>query len=75
MGACNLNHTRQDVRMKLNSQQDFLPKTLGEALKELLEKEQTQEMLNELFHLLKKYDLSSKEEQDARNEKLAQLIN
>ncbi|MFJ7748170.1 hypothetical protein [Peribacillus sp. NPDC097295] len=74
MGACNLNHSRQDVRMKLESQQEFLPKPLSEALKGLLEEEQKQETLNEIFHLLKKYDLSSEEEQEVRNQKLNQLL-
>ena len=74
MGACNLNHSHQDVRIKLESQQEFLPHPLSEAVMGLLEKELTQETLNELFHLLKKYDLSSKEEREMRNEKLIHII-
>ncbi|MGE7767610.1 hypothetical protein [Peribacillus sp. NPDC096540] len=70
MGTCNLNHSQQDVRLKLESQMGFLPKDLSEKLIRFLESESSQESLNELFHLLKKYDLASKEEQDARNEKL-----
>ncbi|MBK5444638.1 MULTISPECIES: group-specific protein [Peribacillus] len=70
MGTCNLNHSQQDVRLKLESQMRFLPKDLGKKLGRFLENENSQETLNELFHLLKKYDLASKEEQDARNEKL-----
>ncbi|MEK4534181.1 MULTISPECIES: hypothetical protein [Peribacillus] len=74
MGTCNLNHSQQDVRLKLESQMGFLPKDLGKKLGRFLENENSQETLNELFHLLKKYDLASKEEQDARNEKLNHFI-
>lgn len=74
MGTCNLNHSQQDVRMKFESQKAFLPTALSQTLDRYLEKANSQETLNELFHLLKKYDLSTQEEQESRNEKLKQII-
>lgn len=71
MGTCNIDHSHEDVVKKLQSQESFLPSDLAHTLHAFLEKEQTQERLNELFHLLKKYDLASKEEQENRNTKLA----
>lgn len=74
MGTCNLNHSQQDVRLKFESQKAFLPTVLSQTLDRYLEKANSQETLNELFHLLKKYDLSTQEEQESRNEKLKQII-
>ncbi|MGE7907120.1 hypothetical protein ACQKNS_22235 [Peribacillus sp. NPDC094092] len=74
MGACNLNHSQQDVRLKFESQKAFLPTELGQTLDRYLEKGNSQETLNELFHLLKKYDLSSRGEQESRNEKLKRMM-
>ncbi|MGE7762746.1 hypothetical protein [Peribacillus sp. NPDC097895] len=74
MGTCNLNHSQQDVRLKFESQKAFLPTELSQTINLFLENEHSQEMLNELFHLLKKYDLSSKEEQESRIEKLNQIM-
>lgn len=74
MGTCNLNHSQQDVRLKFESQQAFLPTVLSQTLDRYLEKANSQETLNELFHLLKKYDLSTPEEQESRNEKLKEIM-
>ena len=74
MGACNINHSQQDVKKKWESQRAFLPADLNQKLSPFLEKEHSQETLNEVFHLLKKYDLISKEEQEERNEKFQQLL-
>lgn len=74
MGTCNLNHSQNDVRLKFESQKAFLPTELSKTLDHYLEKGNSQETLNELFHLLKKYDLSTQEEQESRNEKLKQII-
>ncbi|MFJ7754221.1 hypothetical protein ACQKGI_17560 [Peribacillus muralis] len=74
MGTCNLNHSQQDVRLKFHAQQAFLPTTLTQALNLFLEKDHPQETLNELFHLLKKYDLSSKEEQESRNQNMNRIM-
>ncbi|CAN7482868.1 hypothetical protein LJR015_004739 [Peribacillus frigoritolerans] len=74
MGVCNLNHSQQDVRLKFESQKAFLPTQLSQTLDRYLEKGNSQETLNELFHLLKKYDLSTKEEQESRNDKLKWIM-
>ncbi|MCK2004835.1 group-specific protein [[Brevibacterium] frigoritolerans] len=74
MGVCNLNHSQQDVRLKFESQKAFLPTQLTQTLDQYLEKGNSQETLNELFHLLKKYDLSTQEEQESRNDKLKRIM-
>ncbi|OCA92157.1 group-specific protein [Pseudobacillus wudalianchiensis] len=74
MGQCNIDHSREDVIQKLESQQAFISLGLYETLYNFLKTEHEQDTLNELFHLLKKYDLASEEEQEARNVKLKQLV-
>ncbi|MBL3644327.1 group-specific protein [Bacillus sp. RHFB] len=74
MGVCNLNHSQQDVRLKFESQKAFLPTQLSQILDQYLENGNSQETLNELFHLLKKYDLSTQEEQESRNDKLKRIM-
>lgn len=74
MGECRLNHSTEDVLGKLAEQTPYLPAQLGEQLRSMLEKPQSQERLNELFHLLKKYDLASAEERSAREAKMAELV-
>jgi hypothetical protein len=74
MGKCDIDHTQEDVIHKLESQRPFLPEHLATGLQRFLKSGRSQETLNELFHLLKKYDLASKEEQEERNQKFIQLI-
>lgn len=74
MGKCNIDHTKEDVKKKLDSQKEFLPERLYEQLEVHLNQELPQSELNEIFHLLKKYDLSTEEEQLSRNEKLASYV-
>ncbi|WP_174615550.1 group-specific protein [Virgibacillus ihumii] len=74
MGQCNIDHTHEDVVNKLNSQEAYLPSWLTSEIQSFLTKEHAQDTLNELFHLLKKYDLSSENEQGNRNEKMKALI-
>lgn len=59
---------------KLKSQKAFLPASIFESLTQYLISERAQHTLNELFHLLKKYDLLSTSEQEERNEKLVALV-
>ncbi|MGP7818243.1 hypothetical protein [Niallia sp. 01092] len=73
MGKCNIDHSYEDVVKKLESQQNLLPEVLVEDLYSFLKNNQSQQMLNELFHLLKKYDLASEEEQNKRNKELILL--
>ncbi|WP_110928211.1 group-specific protein [Bacillus massiliglaciei] len=75
MSQCSIDHSLEDVRKKLESQKDFLPEQLLESAGLYLEKQRTQEELNELFHLLKKYDLVTEDERLVRNEKMRALMN
>jgi hypothetical protein len=75
MGQCSIDHPHEDVIKKLESQCDFLPAALYEELQSCLKNEHSQQTLNELFHLLKKYDLASGEEQEVRNQKLMHFAN
>ncbi|CAM5789731.1 MULTISPECIES: hypothetical protein [Brevibacillus] len=74
MGECRLDHSTEDVRNKLAEQTPFLPPALAAQLNGLLTETLSQETLNELFHLLKKYDLATPEERIQREEKMAKLV-
>jgi len=74
VGTCNIDHSNNDVMKKFQNQKEYLPETLIDKINNFLEKEQPQEKLNDLFHLLKKYDLASAEERDKRNEKLTGML-
>ncbi|WP_371391991.1 hypothetical protein [Bacillus pseudomycoides] len=71
---CNIDHSFEDVINKLETQQCFLSEFLVKDLHEFLKSNHSQKILNEIFHLLKKYDLAAKEEHEKRNEKLMLLI-
>lgn len=68
--SCPIDHTTDEVRKKLEEQKPYLPLEICEGIKRMLDIEQPQERLNELFHLLKKYDLADEDEQLERNTKL-----
>ena len=70
MSECNLDHTPEDVKSKYDSQAAFIPEEMKPLFEQFFAKEHTQDILNEVFHLLKKYDLASAEEQDKRNNRL-----
>lgn len=72
--ACNLDHSVEDTKKKLEDQKAFLPEELFEGISERLNNQPDQTELNELFHLLKKYDLSSESEKMQRNEQIRKLI-
>lgn len=74
MGKCNIDHSYESVVKKLEIQQNLLPESLVEDLYSFLKKNHSQQILNILFHLLKKYDLASEEEQNRRNKELILLI-
>ncbi|WP_147532744.1 group-specific protein [Bacillus marasmi] len=74
MSQCNLDHSLEDVKKKYESQRSFLPDELNQPFEQFFQKEHTQELLNEVFHLLKKYDLASKDEQQSRNQKLMLIL-
>lgn len=74
MGACNINHSSQDVFIKLQSQRAFMPESLFDRVTNFLQGAPVQDVLNALFHLLKKYDLVSSEEQENRNKSMIRLL-
>jgi hypothetical protein len=74
MGKCNIDHSLEDVKQKLADQADFLPQPLKEQIEESLTVEKDQEFLNEVFHLLKKYDLADENEKEVRNMKMKELL-
>ncbi|MHA6261327.1 hypothetical protein ACXYMX_15785 [Sporosarcina sp. CAU 1771] len=74
MSSCPIDHKVEDVRQKLEDQQPHLPKSLYEKCKQFLEQASDQSVLNEVFHLLKKYDLATDEVKNERNSKLEKVI-
>jgi hypothetical protein len=75
MSNCQLDHNREDVMKKFDSQKEFLPDEMVPLFELFFSKEHTQKILNEMFHLLKKYDLSSVEEQERRDKQILLLLN
>ncbi|WP_409270161.1 hypothetical protein V1499_12015 [Neobacillus sp. SCS-31] len=74
MGKCNLDHSLEDVKKKYETQKGFLPSTIYDAFEARLMETPDQMTLNELFHLLKKYDLASVEERATRNVELERIL-
>jgi hypothetical protein len=74
MSECKLDHTKEDVRNKYESQEAFLPEDMKPLFNQFFSEEHTQDLLNEVFHLLKKYDLASEEERVARNNRLLLVL-
>ncbi|MGE7880441.1 hypothetical protein [Bacillus sp. NPDC094077] len=72
--VCNIDHSIEDVMNKLESQKGFLPEVIFKELKEFLQGNHLQEILNDIFHLLKKYDLVSEEERKKRNAQLLLIM-
>ncbi len=74
MSECNLDHSAEDVERKFEQQKEFLPAELIPFFENFFQKEHTQQILNEVFHLLKKYDLSSDEEKAERVNRLGLVL-
>jgi hypothetical protein len=74
MGKCTIDHTLEDVKQKLVDQAPFMPENLVYEVEGSLTEKADQEFLNEVFHLLKKYDLADETEREERNEKLNDLV-
>lgn len=74
MSECKLDHSHEDVKNKFESQAEYLPAELMPLFEQFFAKEHTQEILNEVFHLLKKYDLATEEEKIARNNRLNMVL-
>ncbi|UII57781.1 group-specific protein [Cytobacillus spongiae] len=74
MSECKLNHSLEDVIQKYETQVEFLPIEIKEGFAKFSSGDHQQELLNEVFHLLKKYDLSTDEEKQKRNNQLLEII-
>ena len=74
MGRCTIDHTLEDVQQKLSEQSAFMPRELVIEVGDSLVEGADQEFLNEIFHLLKKYDLVEEDERLERNIKMKNLI-
>ncbi|EJS70154.1 group-specific protein [Bacillus cereus] len=72
--ACNIDHSIEDVMNKLESQKGFLSEEIFTELKGFLQGNHSQKILNDVFHLLKKFDLVSEEERETRNAQLLLII-
>lgn len=70
MSECKLDHSHEDVMAKYDQQKEYLPKESASIFDGFFQKEHTQDILNEVFHLLKKYDLSSDDEKEERLNRL-----
>lgn len=75
MSRCTIDHTQEDTLKKLQEQREYLPNNLVERCEMFLRKPLGQETLNEVFHLLKKYDLAEDNERLERNQQLEKLLN
>jgi hypothetical protein len=74
MTSCKLDHSWEDVKKKLTEQKPFLPEELHDLSIKFLSRSPNQHELNELFHLLKKYDLTNNEEKAERNQSLFTIL-
>ncbi|WNF21113.1 hypothetical protein [Mesobacillus jeotgali] len=74
MGECKIDHSREDVQKKYESQKEFLPEEFHPMFNQFFEEEHTQDILNEVFHMLKKYDLVTEEERSERNNRLKLVL-
>jgi hypothetical protein len=75
MSNCKIDHSIEDVKTKLQDQKPFLPSSLYNRIEIFLSLHTPdQSELNDVFHLLKKYDLSSESEQEHRNQLLLSIL-
>ena len=74
MGKCTIDHSHGDVITKFENQSPYMPENVVQEIHRFLQQTIKQETLNELFHLLKKYDLSSEEEKKKRNIELQKIV-
>jgi hypothetical protein len=75
MSNCKIDHSIEDVKLKLQDQKPLLPISLYDRIARFLSKHTpSQPELNDVFHLLKKYDLASESEQEDRNRLLFSIL-
>lgn len=70
MSECKLDHSHEDVQKKYEQQEEFLPEDMKPLFQSFFQEKHTQELLNEVFHLLKKFDLASEVEKSERVNRL-----
>ncbi|MDF1507098.1 hypothetical protein PZE06_02760 [Robertmurraya sp. DFI.2.37] len=70
MSECKLDHSMEDVRSKYEAQRTYLPEEFTPLFEQFFNEEHSQNILNDVFHLLKKYDLATEEEKTVRNKRL-----
>lgn len=74
MGNCRINHSYKDVSEKLKAQESYLPDRIQSLAGHMKEENMTQQKLNALFHLLKKYDLADSEERIRRDLQFEEIL-
>ncbi|WP_019152574.1 hypothetical protein [Robertmurraya massiliosenegalensis] len=74
MGECKLDHSLEDVKTKFEAQSPFLPEEIKSLFENFFREEHSQHILNDVFHLLKKYDLATDEEKETRNNRLLMVL-
>lgn len=74
MGECKLDHSLEDVKSKYEAQVGFLPPEIKTLFEAFLAESHPQEILNDVFHLLKKYDLATLEERNNRNHRIQTIL-
>jgi hypothetical protein len=74
MGECKIDHSHEDVKKKYEEQAPFLPEETKPLFERFFNAEHTQDILNEVFHLVKKYDLASTEEREERNRRIEMVL-
>ena len=74
MSNCSINHSCKDVSEKFRAQESYLPDRIKSLAAHMKEENMTQQELNALFHLLKKYDLADGEERSRRNHQLEKIL-
>lgn len=70
MSECKIDHSFEDVMQKFEQQKEFLPTDMIPLFGAFFQKEHSQDILNQVFHLLKKYDLATDEEKVERSNRL-----
>lgn len=74
MSNCKIDHSPEDVQKKYESQAAFLPTEIKPLFETFFKEKHSQDILNEVFHLLKKYDLLSETEKEERNKRLFSVL-
>jgi hypothetical protein len=72
--SCKLDHSLEDVKKKQEAISAFLSAEIAASLTGYLQGERSQDELNHVFHLLKKYDLAGEQEKQRRNAELTRLF-